>query len=80
VFGFWFTSMGGEHDGLQPERLQLQPVDPGFPGSRAEHLADVLNCANLGMEGMHKHNAHDFPLDLATIESIHVALTAPLIG
>jgi photosystem II P680 reaction center D1 protein len=27
-----------EHDGLQPERFQLQPVDPGFPGPCAEHL------------------------------------------
>jgi photosystem II P680 reaction center D1 protein len=42
--------------------------------------ADVLNRANLGMEVMHERNAHNFPLDLATTQSIPVALTAPAIG
>jgi photosystem II P680 reaction center D1 protein len=42
--------------------------------------ADVLNRANLGMEVMHERNAHNFPLDLATTQSIPVALTAPVIG
>ncbi|KAF5840513.1 hypothetical protein DUNSADRAFT_16454 [Dunaliella salina] len=26
--------------------------------------ADIINCANLGMEVMHERNAHNFPLDL----------------
>jgi photosystem II P680 reaction center D1 protein len=30
--------------------------------------ADIINRANLGMEVMHKHNAHNFPLDLAALE------------
>ena len=30
--------------------------------------ADVLNRADLGMEVMHERNAHNFPLDLASIE------------
>jgi photosystem II P680 reaction center D1 protein len=42
--------------------------------------ADVLNRANLGMEVMHERNAHNFPLDLASTQSIPVALTAPVIG
>jgi photosystem II P680 reaction center D1 protein len=42
--------------------------------------ADVLNRANLGMEVMHERNAHNFPLDLAAVQSIPVALTAPAIG
>ncbi|MFZ9266823.1 MAG: photosystem II q(b) protein, partial [Vulcanococcus sp.] len=42
--------------------------------------ADVLNRANLGMEVMHERNAHNFPLDLASTQSIPVALTAPSIG
>ena len=31
--------------------------------------ADVLNRANLGMEVMHERNAHNFPLDLASVEA-----------
>ena len=27
--------------------------------------ADIVNCADLGMEVMHERNAHNFPLDLA---------------
>jgi photosystem II P680 reaction center D1 protein len=42
--------------------------------------ADVINRANLGMEVMHERNAHNFPLDLATVSSIPVAFTAPAVG
>jgi photosystem II P680 reaction center D1 protein len=42
--------------------------------------ADVLNRANLGMEVMHERNAHNFPLDLAAVETSAVALIAPAIG
>ncbi|KAK2635413.1 hypothetical protein Ddye_030205 [Dipteronia dyeriana] len=31
--------------------------------------ADIINRANLGMEVMHERNAHNFPLDLAAIET-----------
>jgi len=42
--------------------------------------ADVLNRANLGFEVMHERNAHNFPLDLASVDATPVALTAPTIG
>ena len=42
--------------------------------------ADIINCANLGMEVMHERNAHNFPLDLAAGESAPVALAAPAIN
>ena len=42
--------------------------------------ADILNRAGLGMEVMHERNAHNFPLDLATISTTPVALIAPSIG
>jgi photosystem II P680 reaction center D1 protein len=42
--------------------------------------ADILNRAGLGMEVMHERNAHNFPLDLASVEAAPVALTAPAIG
>lgn len=31
--------------------------------------ADIINRANLGMEVMHERNAHNFPLDLASVEA-----------
>jgi len=31
--------------------------------------ADIINRANLRMEVMHEHNAHNFPLDLAAMEA-----------
>ena len=42
--------------------------------------ADILNRAGLGLEVMHERNAHNFPLDLAAVDSNPVALTAPVIG
>jgi photosystem II P680 reaction center D1 protein len=42
--------------------------------------ADILNRANLGFEVMHERNAHNFPLDLASVQSVPVALSAPAIG
>ena len=34
--------------------------------------ADIINRANLGMEVMHERNAHNFPLDLASVEAPNV--------
>ena len=42
--------------------------------------ADMLNRANLGLEVVHERNAHNFPLDLASVKTTSVALTAPSIG
>ena len=42
--------------------------------------ADVINRANLGIEAMHERNVHNFPLDLASGESIPVALVAPKVN
>ena len=42
--------------------------------------ADVLTRANLGFEVIHERNAHNYPLDLAAVESTPVALKAPTIG
>ena len=30
---------------------------------------DIIICANLGMEVMHERNAHNFPLDLSSVEA-----------
>ena len=39
--------------------------------------ADIINRADLGMEGMHERNANNFPLDLASGEVLPVAMEAP---
>ncbi len=52
----------------------------GFTRKSSQHLADILNRANLGFEVMHERNAHNFPLDLASGEQAPVALTAPAIN
>ena len=42
--------------------------------------ADIVNRQNLGFEVMHERNAHNFPLDLASVGSEQIALSAPAIG
>ena len=39
--------------------------------------ADILNRTNLGMEVMHERNAHNFPLDLASVGSEFTVAVGP---
>ena len=41
--------------------------------------ADIINHADLIMEVMHKGNAHNFPLDLAFVDALPIAMEAPYI-
>ena len=41
--------------------------------------ADILNRTNLGMEVMHKRNAHNFPLDLAMTEIGFLVAVEPVV-
>ena len=49
-------------------------------GRVVDTWADILNKANLGFEVMHERNAHNFSLDLASAETVPVALISPSIG
>jgi photosystem II P680 reaction center D1 protein len=49
-------------------------------GKVIDTWADILNRANLGFEVMHERNSHQFPLDLASSDSIPVAFIAPTVG
>ncbi len=69
-----------KHHGIQLEWIQLQPINCLITRSCNPTWADVINRANLGMEVMHERNAHNFPLDLASVEVAPVALTAPAIN
>jgi photosystem II P680 reaction center D1 protein len=40
-----------------------------FQGRVINTWGDIINRANLGMEVMHERNAHNFPLDLASVEA-----------
>ena len=42
--------------------------------------ADILNQANLGFEVMHERNAHNFPLDLASVGDISRGSDRPAVG
>ncbi|KAI5653097.1 hypothetical protein M9H77_30284 [Catharanthus roseus] len=58
-----------QHYGFQPKRFQFQQSVVDSQGCVINTWADIINRANLGMEFMHERNAHNFPLDLATIEA-----------
>ncbi|CAN6472596.1 unnamed protein product [Victoria cruziana] len=49
--------------------LVAWPVVVDSQGRVINTWADIINCANLGMEVMHECNAHNFPLDLAAVEA-----------
>jgi len=55
--------------GFQLKRFQLQPILVDANGRVLNTWADIINRANLGMEVMHERNAHNFPLDLASVEA-----------
>lgn len=80
VIGIWFASVGvmcfsfnlnGFNFVHSIEDIQMRTIPT---------WADVLNKAGLGIEAMHERNLHNFPLDLAMVDSTSVALTAPSIG
>ena len=53
--------VGHQHDGVQPERVQLHQSIVDASGRGVATWADIINRANLGMEVMHERNAHNFP-------------------
>jgi len=80
VVGIWFTSMGISTMAFNLNGFNFNQSILDSRGKVVNTWADVLNRANLGLEVMHERNAHNFPLDLAAVESTPVALTAPAIG
>ena len=60
-------------NGIAPQRLHYKinfnqsVVDS--QGRVINTWGDIINRANLGMEVMHERNAHNFPLDLASVEA-----------
>ncbi|KAI3465034.1 hypothetical protein Pfo_021697 [Paulownia fortunei] len=55
VVGIWFTALG------------IITMAFNLNGRLINTWADIINCANLGMEVLLERNAHNFPLDLVAV-------------
>jgi len=80
VVGIWFTSLGVSTMAFNLNGFNFNQSIVSRDGHVINTWADILNRAGLGLEVMHERNAHNFPLDLAAVDSNPVALTAPVIG
>jgi photosystem II P680 reaction center D1 protein len=70
VAGIWFTTLGIITMAFNLNGFNFNQSIVDSQGRVINTWADIINRANLGMEVMHKRNAHNFPLDLAVVESI----------
>jgi photosystem II P680 reaction center D1 protein len=80
VVGIWLTSLGVSTMAFNLNGFNFNQSIVDSQGRVINTWADVLNRSNLGIEVMHERNAHNFPLDLASAESMPVALVAPAIA
>ncbi|KAL5675006.1 hypothetical protein ACJX0J_011137, partial [Zea mays] len=68
VVGIWFTALGISTMAFNLNGFNFNQSVVDSQGRVINTWADIINCANLGMEVMHERNAHNFPLDLAALE------------
>ncbi|KAJ4978603.1 hypothetical protein NE237_009383 [Protea cynaroides] len=68
-FGIWFTALGISTMAFNLNGFNFNQSVVDSQGHVINTWADIINRANLGMEVMHEHNAHNFPLDLAIVEA-----------
>ena len=80
VVGIWFAALGVSTMAFNLNGFNFNQSITESQGHVVNTWADILNRANLGFEVMHERNAHNFPLDLASVETTPVALMAPAIG
>ena len=69
VVGIWFTALGVSTMAFNLNGFNFNQSIQDREGHVINTWADILNRAGLGMEVMHERNAHNFPLDLASVES-----------
>jgi photosystem II P680 reaction center D1 protein len=69
VMGIWFTAMGISTMAFNLNGFNFNQSVVDSNGRVINTWADIVNRANLGMEVMHERNAHNFPLDLASVEA-----------
>ncbi len=70
VIGIWFTAMGVSTMAFNLNGFNFNQSIIDAQGRVIGTWADVLNRAGIGMEVMHERNAHNFPLDLASVEPV----------
>ena len=80
VVGIWFTALGVSTMAFNLNGFNFNQSIVDSQNRVIPTWADILTRAGLGMEVMHERNAHNFPLDLAAVETTSVALRAPTIG
>jgi photosystem II P680 reaction center D1 protein len=80
VVGIWLAACGIFMSGFNLNGLNFNQSILDHQGRVINTWADILTRAGLGLEVIHERNAHNFPLDLASVEATPVALTAPAIG
>jgi photosystem II P680 reaction center D1 protein len=69
VIGIWFTALGISTMAFNLNGFNFNQSVVDSQGRVINTWADIINRANLGMEVMHERNAHNFPLDLASVEA-----------
>jgi photosystem II P680 reaction center D1 protein len=69
VLGIWFTALGISTMAFNLNGFNFNQSVVDSQGRVLNTWADIINRANLGMEVMHERNAHNFPLDLASVEA-----------
>nr|YP_010731949.1 D1 reaction center protein of photosystem II [Kalinella pachyderma]WDY12863.1 D1 reaction center protein of photosystem II [Kalinella pachyderma] len=69
VVGIWFTALGISTMAFNLNGFNFNQSVVDSQGRVVNTWADIINRANLGMEVMHERNAHNFPLDLASVEA-----------
>ncbi|MBA0636358.1 hypothetical protein Godav_000173 [Gossypium davidsonii] len=67
--GIWFTALGISTMTFNLNGFNFNQSVVDSQGRVINIWADIINCANLGMEVMHEGNAYNFPLDLTAIEA-----------
>ena len=69
VVGIWLTSLGISTMAFNLNGFNFNQSVVDSQGRVINTWGDIINRANLGMEVMHERNAHNFPLDLASVEA-----------
>jgi len=69
VVCIWLTALGVSTMAFNLNGLNFNQSIVDSQGRILNTWADILNRTNLGMEVMHERNAHNFPLDLASVGS-----------
>ena len=80
VIGIWFAALGVSTMAFNLNGFNFNQSIVDSQNRVVPTWSDILNRAGLGFEVMHERNAHNFPLDLATTESVLVALKAPALS